>query len=129
MGNGSVGKGRVVKAEKTASIRLDFEDNSILAVISGEHNQNLARLEAALDVSLDSFGNSITISGNSAAAKKAQRALEDVYRRLSQGEDVALDGSLVDDALRWVEADSKTPSAGQSLETWKKKILAKTPGH
>ena len=128
MGTGPFGKGRVLKAEKTASIRLDFEDNSILALMSGEHNQNLARLEAALNVSLDSFGNSITISGDGAAAKKAQRALEDVYRRLSQGEEVALDGSMVDDALRWVEADSKTPSSGQSLDTWKKKILAKTPG-
>ena len=53
----------MVKAVKTTSIRMEFEDNGTLARLTGEHNHNLARLEKALDVSLDSFGNSITVSG------------------------------------------------------------------
>ena len=58
----------VVKAAKQTSIRMEFEDNGTLARLTGEHNQNLARLEQALDVSLDSFGNNITISGPASAA-------------------------------------------------------------
>ena len=43
-------------------IRMDFEDNDILALLSGEHNHYLAHIEKSLDVSLDSFGNSIKIT-------------------------------------------------------------------
>ena len=38
------------------------------------------------------------------------------------------DSSLIRDAVRWVEAGDAAPSSGQGLETWKKKIIAKTPG-
>ena len=115
-------------AVKPNTIRIDFEDNGILALVTGEHNQNLAQIEAALDVTLDSFGNSITVSGAAAMTKKAQRALEDMYRRLSSEEDSAAGKALVNDVLRWVEADEKVPTNGDSFDTWKKKIIAKTPG-
>ena len=115
-------------AVKPNTIRIDFEDNGILALVTGEHNQNLEQIETALDVTLDSFGNSITVSGAAAMTKKAQRALEDMYRRLSSEEDSAAGKALVSDVLRWVEADEKGPANGDSFDTWKKKIIAKTPG-
>ena len=115
-------------AVKPNTIRMDFEDNGILALVTGEHNQNLAQIEAALDVTLDSFGNSITVSGSAPMTKKAQRALEDMYRRLSGDEDSAAGKALVSDVLRWVEADEKGPANGDTFDTWKKKIIAKTPG-
>lgn len=134
----------MVKAVKSTSIRMEFEDNGTLARLIGEHNQNLARLEKALDVGLDSFGNSITVSGPAAAVKTARRALEDIYRQLASGGDVPEDGSLISDVLRWVtvgdgvaDADQiEGPNGGQnigqnqgrSVETWRKKIIAKTPG-
>jgi len=117
------------KGEKTISIRMEFEDNGKLAVLTGEHNSNLAQLESALDVTLDSFGNSITISGPGPAAKKARRALEDIYKRLDEaGETLPADSSLIQDAVRWVEAGDAAPASGQGLDTWKKRIIAKTPG-
>ena len=118
-----------MKTPKPTAIRMEFEDNGTLALLTGEHNANLAQLEQALDVSLDSFGNSITITGPAAEAKKAQRALEDIYRRLGEkGGDVPADSSLIRDAVRWVEAGDAAPLSGQGLQTWKKKIIAKTPG-
>ena len=78
----------VVKAAKQTSIRMEFEDNGTLARLTGEHNQNLARLEQALDVSLDSFGNNITISGPASAVNTARRALEDIYRQIGSGGDI-----------------------------------------
>ncbi len=134
----------MVKAVKSTSIRMEFEDNGTLARLIGEHNQNLARLEKALDVGLDSFGNSITVSGPAAAVKTARRALEDIYRQLASGGDVPEDGSLISDVLRWVTVGDGVADAGQiegpnggqnigqnqgrSVETWRKKIIAKTPG-
>jgi hypothetical protein len=44
-----------VNAAKANSIRMEFEDNGVLALLSGEHNQHLAHIEKSLDVTLDSF--------------------------------------------------------------------------
>ena len=35
------------------SVRMDFGDNGVLALLIGEHNQNLAHLEQRLGVSLN----------------------------------------------------------------------------
>ena len=90
-----------MNAAKANSIRMEFEDNSVLALLSGEHNQHLAHIEKTLDVTLDSFGNSIKISGSGKASKAARAMIEDLYRRIAGGKHVDIDKSMVDDALRW----------------------------
>ena len=71
-------------SEKNAkfTIRMDFEDNATVALLFGEHNQNLMQIEEALDVKLDSFGNSIKISGASAASKEARKVIETLYKTM-----------------------------------------------
>ena len=113
------------------SVRMDFEDNGVLALLSGEHNQNLAHLEQRLDVSLNSFGNSIKIKGKADAVKRTQSALEDMYRTINETGVSALEASLIDDVVRWAENGVDAPVAhrgGVALDTWKKKIVAKTKG-
>jgi phosphate starvation-inducible PhoH-like protein len=109
---------------------MEFEDNGVLALLSGEHNQHLAHIEKSLDVTLDSFGNSIKISGAGKATKTARTVIEDLYRRIADGKRDDIDKSMVEDALRWAmnghQADAVT--AGESFDTWKKKIVAKTKG-
>ena len=58
-----------MNAAKANSIRMEFEDNGVLALLSGEHNQHVVHIEKSLDVTLDSFGNSIKISGAGKAIK------------------------------------------------------------
>ena len=114
-----------------SSVRMDFEDNSILALIIGEHNQNLAHLEQRLDVSLSSFGNSIRIKGNPDAVKRTRKVIEDIYRNITDTGEVVLEKSVIDDVVRWVENGSEALVASQgsdALDTWKKKIIAKTKG-
>ena len=113
------------------SVRMDFEDNGVLALLIGEHNQNLAHLEQRLDVSLNSFGNSIKIKGKADAVKRTQSALEDMYRTINETGVSALEASLIDDVVRWAENGVDAPVAnrgGVALDTWKKKIVAKTKG-
>jgi phosphate starvation-inducible PhoH-like protein len=110
---------------------MDFEDNGVLALLIGEHNQNLAHLEQRLDVSLNSFGNSIKIKGKADAVKRTQSALEDMYRTINETGAAALEASLIDDVVRWAENGVDAPVAhrgGVALDTWKKKIVAKTKG-
>ena len=119
-----------MNADKTTSIRMDFEDNDILTLLSGEHNLYLAHIEKSLDVSLDSFGNSIKISGPVKSTKTAQRVIEDLYKKIRTGGAADFDKTIIDDALRWVTT-GQTPAAPASviaIDTWKKKIVAKTKG-
>jgi phosphate starvation-inducible PhoH-like protein len=109
---------------------MEFEDNDILALLSGEHNQHLAYIEKSLDVTLDSFGNSIKISGAAKATKTAQNVIENLYKRIAETSRDDVDKSMVDDALRWSinGHEATSVSTADSFETWKKKIVAKTKG-
>ena len=75
-------EGGGVNAAKANNIRMEFEDNDILQLLSGEHNQHLAHIEKSLDVTLDSFGNSIKISGAANATKTARNAIENLYKTI-----------------------------------------------
>ena len=119
-----------MNAAKANSIRMEFEDNDILALLSGEHNQHLAYIERSLDVTLDSFGNSIKISGTAKAMKTARNVIENLYKRISEASCDDVDKSMVNDALRWAinGHEVASASAADSFDTWKKKIVAKTKG-
>ncbi len=113
------------------TVRMDFEDNGVLALLIGEHNQNLAHLEQRLDVSLNSFGNSIKIKGKSDAVKRTRSVLKDMYQAINETGIQALEASLIDDVVRWTENGADAPvvhGGGVALETWKRKIIAKTRG-
>ena len=123
-----------MNAARANNIQIEFEDNDILALLSGEHNQHLAHIEKSLDVTLDSFGNSIKISGAARATKTARTVIENLYKSILEtcrdaGWD-KIDKSMVDDALRWaVNGNHAGPVlVAESFETWKKKIVAKTKG-
>ena len=105
-----------MNAAKANNIRMEFEDNDILALLSGEHNQHLAHIEKSLDVTLDSFGNSIKISGPVKSSKTAQRVIEDLYKKICTGGAADFDKTMIDDALRWVMT-SQTPAAAAATAT------------
>ena len=119
-----------MNADKVTSIRMDFEDNDILALLSGEHNHYLAHIEKSLDVSLDSFGNSIKITGPAKSTKTARRVIEDLYKKIHAGATSYFDKSMVDDALRWAMNGHLAQATGgaATINTWKKKIVVKTKG-
>jgi len=119
-----------VNADKVTSIRMDFEDNDILALLSGEHNHYLAHIEKSLDVSLDSFGNSIKITGPAKSTKTARRVIEDLYKKIHAGAATDFDKSKVDDALRRAMNGhpAQAIASAATIDTWKKKIVAKTKG-
>ena len=65
--------------------KLQFDDNTLVPMLFGEHDQNLARLEQQLGVSLASFGNQVTVSGPDDSREAAEQALEALYERLKRG--------------------------------------------
>ena len=119
-------------AQKT--VRLEFQDNDILLTLCGQHNQHLSRIEQSLDISIDSFGNQLKVSGSNKNVARAGKIISGIYKqlsaRLNAGEDT--NATIIDDLLRQAENGTNPQDAPVSSQifatTWKKKIYARTPG-
>jgi len=90
-------------AAGTGSLHLQFDDNRLLPLLFGEHDQNLARIEKELGVSLVSRGNQLAISGPGPAVAIARAVLTGLYQRLKRG--LAVDRGEVDAAMRLARQD------------------------
>jgi phosphate starvation-inducible PhoH-like protein len=84
-------------------LHLQFDDNRLLPLLFGQHDQNLARIEQELGVSLVSRGNQVAITGPAAAVQTARQVLTGLYQRLKRGLDV--DRGEVDAAMRLARQD------------------------
>ena len=84
------------------SMTLQFGDNHLFALLLGDHDRNLVRLEQGLGVKLAARGNRVAISGEAARAEAASAALTSLYKRLEQGKGVSR--ADVDTAVRMAQA-------------------------
>ena len=118
------------KTEKTLS--LAFEDASLMSIICGQHNQTLTRLEMALSIKADSFGNEISLSGDEDIIKRAGKAIQTLYKKLAttSEDDETILKNWIDDMLREAEfgkgSGGDNSTAGPVAVTWKKKIAPRT---
>ncbi len=80
---------------------MEFEDNRFAAVIFGQHDQNLARVEQRLGVVLINRGNRVAIEGSADSTELAKRVLGDLYELAQKGQDI--DIGDVDGAIRMCE--------------------------
>ena len=103
------------QTESPGSEILQFDDNGLLPMLYGEHDQHLARMEQQLGVSLVSRGNRLAISGPPELVSTAGRALTALYERLKKG--LLVDDAEVDAVLRMArhalgpEAEAEAVSA------------------
>ena len=105
---------------------VEFDDNRLMAALCGQHDRNLARVERLLGVSLTPRGNRLMISGANAAARAARTALNQLYARLRDGDDVG--PGEIDGAVRMAQAgDGEAGGADLSLRTRKRKIVPRSP--
>jgi phosphate starvation-inducible protein PhoH and related proteins len=84
-------------------LHLQFDDNRLLPLLFGQHDQNLARIEQELGVSLVSRGNQVAISGPQAAVQTARQVLTGLYQRLKRG--LTVDRGEIDAAMRLARQD------------------------
>ncbi len=94
-------------------ILLQFDDNNLLPLLYGEHDQNLARLEQRLGVRLAARGNRLAISGPTDAVHAADSALNSLYRRLRKG--LQVDDAEVDAAVRMARRDPGPEADGSAI--------------
>ena len=109
-------------------VHLEFDDNRLLLPLFGEFDQNLARIEQRLGVSLTSRGNQVAISGPASGTDVARTALMALYERLRRG--MTVDVGEVDAAIRLAasaEAVSVGGGEGSSGLDGANEMIIKTP--
>ncbi len=120
----------------TVQERIVFEDNRLAAVLYGEQDGHLRKIEKTLGIQIISRGNELILAGPGLPVEKARQVLEALWLKLQQGQHV--DPQTVDSALRFLERqnmdiDARRPGiAGFSepqvqIITRKKKIHPRTP--
>lgn len=77
---------------------MEFGDNSVLAMLYGDGDAHLQRVEKKLGVTIRSRGNIIEISGNMSDVYLAQEVLTRLYDTLEKGGDIG--ATQVDAAMR-----------------------------
>ena len=101
------------KSKDQSKMVLEFEDNRLAAIIFGQHDQNLARIEERLDVVLINRGNRIAIEGGIEGARLAKRVLSDLYDLAQKGHEI--DAGAVDGVIRMGEnGDITSAQANQA---------------
>jgi len=109
-----------------ASYSMVFEDNSVLPMLYGEDDANLAKLEKKFNITASSRGNVLALVGDKASIEASKTVLEALYADLRKGGEVG--PAQVDAAIRMVAAhnnDYDNGSSGNSdviLKTMKKNI-------
>jgi phosphate starvation-inducible protein PhoH and related proteins len=108
-------------------VQMQFDDNSLLAQLFGERDENLDRIERQLGVSVVSRGNRLAISGPSSRTEMARATLAALYERLQRGLEV--DGAAVDAALRLAQdrpGNRQLWHEGEEIRTRKRRISARS---
>jgi phosphate starvation-inducible PhoH-like protein len=118
-----------------AHIILAFDDNRLVGDLFGQFDENLARLEAQLNIKATPRGNHVTLKGKPEACEAGRIVLDSLYHQLQKGQ--PLDNGDVDGAIRLAlahdkqlelpEVGSKSRLSYAQIATRRKTITARTP--
>ena len=86
-------------------VKLAFPDVDLLQQLFGEHNRNLQKIAADVDVKIHARGNAVFIQGDREAARLAQNILDQLYGLLQAGYPVY--PTDVDYAIRVLSEDDR----------------------
>jgi phosphate starvation-inducible PhoH-like protein len=121
------------------ALSLEFEDNALVRLLCGAHDEHLARIEKALDVVIVAKGNRLTIAGPDDRREAARVALSQLYTRLKRGSEI--ERADVDAEIRFAQQHIANPDKAITPErrsfsdrdrelvigTRKRQIVPRTP--
>jgi phosphate starvation-inducible PhoH-like protein len=110
--------------EDSDILTLSFDDNRLLSLLCGEHDENLAVLEHRLHVDITPRGNRLAVRGSETARNAARDVLMGLYNRARRGLDISK--GEVEGAIRMREAQ-ETNVPGGAIRTRRKLVMPRTP--
>ncbi|MAZ86637.1 MAG: PhoH family protein [Cellvibrionaceae bacterium] len=78
-------------AQTTRKVVLEPDDSRRLANLCGPLNEHLRQIEQRLDIAINNRGNNFTLSGDSRAAKSAEKLLLSLYADTAEGIELSAD--------------------------------------
>mgnify|MGYP001269923497 FL=1 len=124
--------------QQKEEITIEFPNNSLLAIMIGQHSINILKLEKLLGIHISQFGNQFNIYGDKKSTDLGKTILTNVYNKLSNREIEAIDlkFSNFETEFRMCNSKDKTNSKLNKVkdvfqykfETWKKTIVSKSLG-
>jgi phosphate starvation-inducible protein PhoH and related proteins len=116
---------QAASAGRSADLRrMTFDDNALLAVLYGNHDRNLVRIEQLANVQISARGNQLAISGSVDDAGVAHRAITGLYERLKRG--LSIEPADIDAAVRFARTDDGGTEEG--IRTRRRTVQARSPG-
>jgi phosphate starvation-inducible PhoH-like protein len=112
------------RQEDSDILTLSFDDNRLLSLLCGEHDENLAVLEHRLHVDITPRGNRLAVRGEDSARNAARDVLMGLYNRARRGLDISK--GEVEGAIRMREAQ-ETNVPGGAIRTRRKLVMPRTP--
>jgi phosphate starvation-inducible protein PhoH and related proteins len=110
---------------ETEILTLAFDDNRLLSLVLGEHDEHLALIEHKLGLDITPRGNRLALRGSPHAREQARDVLSSLYNRARHGLDIAKGD--VEGAIRMREAADHPEGIGQPVRTRRKLVMARTP--
>ncbi len=109
-------------------LHLQFDNNSLLPNLFGQHESNLHQIEKSLGVTLSTRGNRVAIAGSPSMVEAARQVLILLYERAKRG--VVLDGGEIDAAIRATatEPGNQLFVEGGGIKTRKRYVEPRTAG-
>ena len=112
------------RQEVSDTLTLSFDDNRLLSLLCGEHDENLAVLEHRLGVDITPRGNRLAVRGTDSGRNAARDVLMALYNRARRGLDITK--GEVEGAIRMREAQ-ETNVPGGAVRTRRKLVMPRTP--
>ena len=120
-------------------IKIEFPNNSLIAILVGNHSVNIIKLEKLINVNINLFGNQFHISGKIEKINLAKLILANVYNKLSNKkiDNTNFEFSDFETEFRMLSGKINLNSTlspkldkiiDYKFETWKKTIIPKSPG-
>ncbi|MCI4679443.1 PhoH family protein [Rhodoblastus acidophilus] len=98
---------------------LTLDDNRMASLVFGQYDQNLARIERRLNVSLNANGNQVVIKGQAEAVGHARRVLQILWARARSGHPATMgdvDGAIQECALQGNLFPKESPQPRSTFE-------------
>ncbi|WP_046480238.1 MULTISPECIES: PhoH family protein [Filomicrobium] len=120
------GPGRAQRSQGVSKrIVVPFEDNRFLTQLLGEFDCHLALIEDRLGVEAHAHGNVIILTGSEPAVGLARDVLEQLYRRIANGEPIG--AGDFDGLIRHARQETPATDGQAQIATRRRVVKARTP--